>query len=1326
MSYSYYIEDGYVEQNYFQRIVDSGTITSPGVTSSNDEYYLGSNSEGSGGQVIAVATITTELTVSDERYYNEGYIAENYFAVTRQAELNAFGNASLSCELTDVSNYIDNGYVTDGYYGSIQYAQANLSMFNSVGIETIENIGDYFDNGYITDGYIIEENIVEFAADITATFTIAFDGYDFIGFTSTPNSTFSISADVEKIVEFGLGTSNQNDNDTLNSVFSINANSTRIFDLSSIVEIVSNTTQSGQRIRFGDTDIQDTFTLSNTILKIQSGTVSLTSNSSIELNYNLFVPFTTTPNSTFTTTCDANRIFELGFGANNTNSIEDASVDLHSEATVTTAIAVQREASATIESEATTTSTALRIKDFDVNIGALFTPGVTANALKNHDAILDSTADLSATISKFSGNEATLDNIINISLQADRFADYNASLSTSSSVTSSATQTHRPTISLTAQSTITCQATVANVLPPITLEVKAATVRTIVTILFRDSSLVNYQGVGNTKTIDTITTKFGSGSLKNVINSNSGALISGAVHWTGSEYVFCDFNKTYKSSDGENWQAYSSNLNSTSRVYYSNNTFTSYKFENGNNIILYSTNGTSWSSQNLNSTFNQYSSYRFDTPFYFNSKWHLPYTLTVNNWRGGFYTSSTLTTSLSNWSVNATGIATNGASFIPRGAAFTNSKARMLYEQSNSDIQIVYSDNGGTSYATNTNMPVSGNLSNTSGFNIATDGTTTGVIQNTGTNTIVYYSSNLTGSWSSKTLSNVKGEAISYANGYWFVSTSKGLYSGTSISNLTLRYQPDAYYYSIVQNTVASDGTDFTTITGDYANKVLFSSDGTTFTDTNSISGASSPAILEYSLGNNSDYNNWKTIDFWYYPTTSTFANIGGQYYYSNNQYSDINYSFVQEGSNLKFYNQTNSLQGALTINQWNHVRMVNDNGSAALFIDGTRVDTDTISLQAPNTPFVLAPYLWRNTATNYLDEFLITDDLLTSPGTTSFTVPSSAYVGDDTDIDLLLHFDGQFTDANNYNATVVPQATLSSAFTVEASLTYTATATITPPLNATLECNAGVIEQFDANLNIQSTVDADNTRLKYYQTDIDAVATVNSQAVKRTEVVATLEGVVTITPNVGRFRDLEITTESIATSLVAVAKIGDFLITTETRATVDATVTKTNGAVATLNASTTLTAANERTRDVSATLTSEFTQTSQEDYFVGFVATANATTTQVTEGNRTADFVAVISDAVSFAIEVTATRNNEILMPTTASITTDADVTRSGVATLTSTTAFQPFTTIKVDALASLNTIATTNVTGKTLRIETFEYVIPAEDREYEIVAETREATVT
>lgn len=1319
MSYSYYIEDGYVEQNYFQRIVDSGTITSPGVTSSNDEYYLSSSSEGSGGQVIAVATITTELTLSDERYYNEGYIAENYFAVTRQAELSAFGNASLSCELTDVSNYIDNGYVTDGYYGSIQYAQANLSMFNSVGIETIENIGDYFDNGYITDGYIIEENIVEFAADITATFTIAFDGYDFIGFTSTPNSTFSISADVEKIVELGLGTNNVEEINNLETQTTLAVDILRILPYDATFS--SSFTQSnvdGKRIRFIDAiSLDNSITLSTTVLQIVQFDATLASQFDIGIDYRVYVPFTTTPNSTFTTTCDANRIFELGFGANNTNTIEDASVDLDSEATVTTAIAVQREASATIESEATTTSTALRIKDFDVDIGALFTPGVTANALKNHDAILDSTTDLSATISKFSGNEATLDNIINISLQADRFADYNASLSTSSSVTSSATQTHRPTISLTAQSTITCQASVANILAPITLEVKAATVRTIVTIKFRSTEMLVYGSPTYNEfrplDINNSEYKFGTGSLSYTKYAQANITYIHPTYppvYDGTDFYLFTPGYTFVSSDGNAWTRYNNNLSIVNEVEYINGTFVTF----GSGTIAYSTNGTTWNTTSPGSITTGIG--------YVNGYWVYAWQDTANKTLR-IYSSSTI----------------NGTYTQRQTYTYTNSIAiaSNWYMNSNyTSIELLFNDfqGSGTVGDSNGNYPIWDlkriNSTNGTSFGISTD------INDA--------------SRGRRYVGIVNGVRVTYdqQNNYYTYRNS------STTTEHPLRYSGSHYYYRNLASTTIGNFSDagltpydsdsYITTGGNtsvlFANRKGVVRTATTFGDWSDYkvinSTANNAAFAEIKPSPGSSFDEANTIDFWIkIPTTSssdrhTFLKLEG--WDSNNVNPVTLYRFGWVSDDLVF-EESGSNKVTVTnfgYDTWKHVRVVRSGTSGALYVDGVRQSTFTWD-NTYSSDYALRkqPFQWAITGqysiSYYMDELRLTKDVVTSPSVSSFSVPTSEETND-TDTLFLGHFNSNFDDVADYNDLVVPQATLSSAFTVEASLSYTATATITPPLNATLECNAGVIEQFDANLDVQSTVIADNTRLKLYQADIDAIATVNSQPVKQTEVIAPLDAVVTITPNVGRFRDLEITTESIATSLFAVAKIGDFLITTETRATVDATITKTNGAVATLNAPTTLTAANERIRAVSATLTGEFTQTSQEDYFVGFVATANATTTQVTEGNRTADFVAVISDAVSFAIEVTATRNNEILMPTTASIITDADVTRSGVATLTSTTAFQPFTTVKVDAAAQLNTIATTSVTAKALRIETFEYVIPAEDREYEIVAETREATVT
>jgi len=162
---------------------------------------------------------------------------------------------------------------------------------------------------------------------------------------------------------------------------------------------------------------------------------------------------------------------------------------------------------------------------------------------------------------------------------------------------------------------------------------------------------------------------------------------------------------------------------------------------------------------------------------------------------------------------------------------------------------------------------------------------------------------------------------------------------------------------------------------------------------------------------------NTETIEFWYRPTS-----VSGVYgiMSQNTQGAGTGFQILQINGEITAYQAatagTTLSGGSLSANTWHHIALVNDGGSAALYIDGTSVDTDG-SWSGTNTDTDLrigegkgiSSSLWNATRydlNGHIDELRISDSARYTAG---FTVSSESFTNDE-NTRLLMHFDGTDT----------------------------------------------------------------------------------------------------------------------------------------------------------------------------------------------------------------------------------------------------------------------------------------------------------------------------
>ena len=259
--------------------------------------------------------------------------------------------------------------------------------------------------------------------------------------------------------------------------------------------------------------------------------------------------------------------------------------------------------------------------------------------------------------------------------------------------------------------------------------------------------------------------------------------------------------------------------------------------------------------------------------------------------------------------------------------------------------------------------------------------------------------------------------------------------------------------------------------------------------------------------------NLWHTLDFWLYIAPSDYQYVAGVLYQQDiNSAAGFSIEFTHYG------NQTNTVMsineqdssgnsigsynaGGLNDGQWNHIRVVHSDTTGAMFFNGSKVTTFTPqgTLGFNNSPMYIGRYatdVQYSRGAFYIDEFLLTRELLSQPDDTTFTVPTTPW-SNSANVTALLHFDNDIDDDNlPWNG-----ADLKSTSTIQASL--------------------GKAQLGQANLNSTSTLTAQVIRTKQFAELMldNFTLTANATRIRRTSVqltaTSTLTGVERVTDSV-------------------------------------------------------------------------------------------------------------------------------------------------------------------------------------------------------------------
>ena len=874
--------------------------------------------------------------------------------------------------------------------------------------------------------------------------------------------------------------------------------------------------------------------------------------------------------------------------------------------------------------------------------GSVFTLIVTPGEPEQFAAAIQCVSTVSASTVATRTFNITLESIVAQSLQSQRLAGLTSTVSAeftqssavnrSASLQANISGAFTPSISI--NEIQNASATLSSAFTQTATGLRPTRLPTITA-----TATPRYTDVG----FSTSTKKFGSASLYATSTSGTAEIRprSNAV-WDGSNFKTFADSYTWTSSDGITWTRAGNNLSGIGN-------YPQVKYLNSNwifvygGLIYYSSNGTSWSSHDPGVG----GGYAFEN---------------INYYSGNFYISG-FGSGVSRFAVyrstTITGTYTVG---YQSGVISDYTKSTDLILNA-SGLAVAYSRYNGSTYSNflaygsvsswtlgtiDTGVSVEANL-------LAHDGTTYAVAFNNLSTAIKKSTTGATSSWSTSSASvNTQPVGLAYKNSKWIVTSNNIVYAGTTIDNVA----------SVLTNNFSTSYDNISSI--EYSNnKWLYIKNGSALYSTNTTSWneddiedvVNMPGYVDAQLGDNSDYSQFGTMDFWINNPGSASSRILTKY----NSDTTGNGYFASLSSNTFTFIVINGSTFSGSVNSgWNHIRISSSGGTMSLYIDGTRVSTASASLAS--TTGQLRFFGQASTGTVYIDEFLITDQVLTAPSATSFSVPTGEF-SNTADTDLLLHFNGNLEDSSE----------LPKVLTLSAALSSTATQTTT------------AIKQAQASAAISSSVTqtADANRLRDVTSNQSSAFTLTATAIEVPEEgAASLSSAFTLVANTGFqvssgammnvvFGALTANTNAILTNSC----------TMSSSATLVAGANVIPGIQIGANSTATLTADIRRLRDVNSTLaavsTVSVTGKLTRDYSAGLTSSASMSTANSRTRTTSVQTDAIFSELAAIVKIGQGLIHMDVVATTTASAIKTARATAniSAVSTLSiSTQVNKPF----------------------------------------------------
>lgn len=1091
------------------------------------------------------------------------------------------------------------------------------------------------------------------------------------------------------------------------------------------------------------TDAVASSELSSTALRIQLGLVDCQALFSPSIDCVATVNSLAVLSSSFAVLVDVTRIRDVDSLQSSSMSVDVSGVrttDTSSEITATASLDVgtiehQKSFQVTISSSLEISTTAYRIKQFVISEAGAFTPSISCNVTVNSFAVLESRASVTANLNKIQTVTSSISTTSSLAAAVVKLGSNIIDISLTSSISAVGIRTIRKLV----DPSFIGQAVVNNNI------VEPELFSSFSLFRISEGPIVSGGGSGLSPLA-----KFGQ-SLKFDARGASTGISHGPVYGSaGYIAIRANFEEqtTYISSstDGVTWTEVSHNLTIPTtkivRLRYTNGKYFAIGGDgtsNGYTYISYSTDGSTWTNLSTN-TLGQYTK---DIIWSGNQ-----YLLSITQSNGTAYVYSS--TDLTTWSARTTrtpaaqfnnvyynSFAVSGTSVIAVGETYDAQYSKYV-------PYYAYSSNRGTNWTNGTIGPNGGaSAVNKRAKAIASNGSTWVMI---GTGGMLYTSTNMS-TWTSQTSGTTADlYSIEYANGNFVISGNGLVLTSTNATTWTNRTVPVVANDSILYR---SNGIiNSTESTPTYAlGQWLFNEVKTTDLTNWSIVDyqiINKQAFLQYP--DDAGWATWKTMDLWLNidgaPSAFSIYGIASQVDLATGHAWSI-YAQVQASNSVAIriiagggavYDLTRTITTSFTFSEWNHIRIVNNNGVGSLFVNGTRNGT-TFSLPTTwgdnPTALNIGYTAWASDSAYarysdyYIDEFMLTDESLATVSDTTITVPTTPWPNTEA-TDINLHFDVSYADDPTWpyrlgNAALTVNASLDGSLIANKKLVsnQTSSSNLTGSLIKIVEATAGLTSQFtqttdikkiksaSANLVVQAFELVSQATIRGFGAVISSSTSLSSTVTKTFgPITSNLISTSSLTANVIRVKEASVDMIAFAASLVLESR--------------------TRGDVADLVVSSSLTADAVVIRRASSQLTGQATVNVTSLRIKDFSVSWTALASELVVNRKQAGLTANLSVISSLTVSAKRTRNGQAALNCQASMSASVSILQIVRVALVTESSMLTITGVKASAEAYLQALAFELVSGRTINLEASEvWIIPSESRYWTISTETAEWTI-
>lgn len=596
--------------------------------------------------------------------------------------------------------------------------------------------------------------------------------------------------------------------------------------------------------------------------------------------------------------------------------------------------------------------------------------------------------------------------------------------------------------------------------------------------------------------------------------------------------------------------------------------------------------------------------------------------------------------------------------------------------------------------------------------------------------------------WTKRTSNTTSGiSTVTYSNGYFVARTSDSVlkstdginWSSTSVpviesddilylSNGNIDYSKSIYAYNkwISGDVQSNDLISWSIIDYQLPNKQPF------------VKYDSSP-----------DWSTWKSMDLWIYITQASgvFSEYGIASRRGTTSTNTWSFSLEQQASgSLRFRIFFNgSVQYSFTVTSqfsysvWNHIRVVSNGTTGAFYLNGSRIGTFTSPSNWGSSDDTLnigytswaGESRFSRPVDYYIDEFMLTQEVLNDPSLTSITVPTTPWQNNDY-TSLLLHYDTNFEDDPSTplrNGTSFVNAT----FTEVVSSTKTAGASAALTSTANSSANAILVKNVNANLSSSFSLSINALDLDFASAQLESkvLLTANVGVVKQLSSSSTANA--TVSTNNSRVRYAGANLTAFDTVVIATGRIVVEDAQLESRFTATINATKIAQVSSELSIQTQQTTQAKKLNSTPVQMSSEFSLGIVVDKVIEFTSTEPTVSTMLVSARKTARAQAAFNSTTSLYASTSRDIKLSGSLFNAASVTCSAKVTKTITSNVTARATVLAITNNVVRAQANLNVGAFELAIGRVIDLtNAVSWIIPAENRTRKIYRSNTNWTIS